>query len=285
MKQIKGKVLKVIPADRTVFIIYQNRLTTLGLSRKVFKDFGPYLSHKPYIVANVKDEKTYVYDRMGYEVSTFVKIVHPTSKGYNSFYDLKKIQKDIKKLFLQVRNRLFIDLEFSMPSYYQTMRHVPEILQYGIILEDNKGNTIFKDGALVRPQKYYSLNKRTLGFLGLDKKDFIHAVSYKDFYSLLKTLIQKYDPKIYAWGKNDILTMEESFRVNGTTDLDIRSRYIDLMQVIKNYYNIKNDLGLFNTYQNMAQVDLEEQDHNAYTDAKVARYIYRTFKKQILNEK
>lgn len=279
MKHIYGKIYKVIPSERVVVLIHSNKLIYLGLSRKLFKDFGPYLIHKPYIIVNIKEDKKMVINRMGYEVSTFVKIVHPTTKGYNSYYDLKKIQKDIKKLLNQVKYRLFIDLEFSMPSYYQTMQHVPEILQYGILLDNDKGKTIFKDEALVRPQKYYSLNKRTLSFLNLDKKDFIHAVSYRDFYLLINEIIQKYDPKIIAWGKNDILTLEQSFRVNGVLDLDIRSRYIDLMQVIKNYYNIKNDLGLFNTYEKMAQIELEEQDHNAYMDAKIARSIYKTFKK------
>ena len=53
------------------------------------------------------------------------------------------------------------------------------------------------------------------------------------------------------------------------------------MQVIKNYYNYKNDLGLFSTYQELLGVELDEQAHDALEDAMVAREIYNIFKKNV----
>ena len=78
-----------------------------------------------------------------------------------------------------------------------------------------------------------------------------------EFYQLLESIIDKYDVKIIAWGRNDILTMEKSFELNRLKPLDIRNRYINLMQVVKNYYNFKADLGLFNTYEEMSGIPTE----------------------------
>ena len=56
------------------------------------------------------------------------------------------------------------------------------------------------------------------------------------------------------------------------------------MQVMKNYYNIKIDLGLFNTYQELSGVEMEEQKHDALEDAMLVREIYRIFKEKVLSE-
>jgi len=55
--------------------------------------------------------------------------------------------------------------------------------------------------------------------------------------------------------------------------------------VIKNYYNLKEDLGLFNTYQEYTNSSLEEQTHDALEDAVITRKIYRLFKEKINSEK
>ena len=57
--------------------------------------------------------------------------------------------------------------------------------------------------------------------------------------------------------------MEKSFELNRLKPLDIRNRYINLMQVVKNYYNFKADLGLFNTYEEMSGIPTESQSHDA----------------------
>ena len=194
------------------------------------------------------------------------------------------IKKGVWKLLDSKANRMFIDLEFSLPSYYQTSSHVSEIIQYGITVEDYNGQVLFEGCSLVNPRKPFNLNQRTLKFINKKYSDFNDACSYKQFYDLLKELIEKYDPKVIAWGKSDMLAMEQSFAINKMPSLDIRNRYINLMQVIKNYYNYKNDLGLFTTYQQMIDEDVEEQAHDALEDAMVAREIYTIFKKNVKKE-
>ena len=125
------------------------------------------------------------------------------------------------------------------------------------------------------------MNTRTLKFLSKTKEDFEDACSYLDFYKMLKDIIEQYDAKIIAWGKNDILILEKSFELHKVEPLDLRLRYINLMQVIKNYHNIKNDLGLFTTYQMLSNIEIKPQKHDAFEDALLTREIYHMFKNEI----
>lgn len=281
MKKIYGKIYDVLPLERAVRIHTKDKLMTLFMSRKTFKDFGPYFIDNPYIFAYIGDESKRVGSYKGYEIISFIKIIQNNIKKPKIFYDLTAIRRGVKSLLDRVGNKLFIDLEFTLPPYNQRTKHIPEIIQYGIILEDENGNIIFDDSSLVMTKKKRSLNTRTLKFISKDKSDFDSACSYLEFYNILKECIEKYDVKIIAWGKNDILILEKSFEIHQVKPLDFRSRYINLMQVIKNYYNYKNDLGLFSTYQSMSSVVVDSQQHDALEDALLTREIYHMFKNNI----
>lgn len=56
MKKIYGKIYAVIPKERAVIIKTKKQLKTLFLTRKAFKDFGPYFINKPYIFAYIYEE-------------------------------------------------------------------------------------------------------------------------------------------------------------------------------------------------------------------------------------
>ena len=94
----------------------------------------------------------------------------------------------------------------------------------------------------------------------------------------------EYNPKIYAWGRSDILAIEQSFSINKVKALDVRERHINLMQVMKNYYNLKDEIGLFQTYEEMSKNSLNPQQHDALEDAMITREIYCMFKQQINKE-
>ena len=53
------------------------------------------------------------------------------------------------------------------------------------------------------------------------------------------------------------------------------------MQVIKNYYNYHDEMGLFQTYQDMSNQSLEEQQHDAFEDAMILREVFNLFKEKI----
>ena len=283
--KIYGKIISTNPKERIIKVLGQDNIIYLYMSRRMFKDFGPYFIRKPYIFVNVNPTRKHYGIYYCYEVENFNKIVQSTKRERIIYYNIATIRKGVKRLLENTKNKLFLDLEFSLPSYFQTMQHIPEIVQYGIVVEDENGNIVFEDGSLVKPYKKYAINIRTLKFLSKSREDFDYACSYIEFYQLLERCIEEYDAKIIAWGKNDILAMEQSFKLNRLKPLDIRNRYINLMQVIKNYYNQKTDLGLFNTYQDMSGIRNEApQIHDALEDALMAREIYRMFKNTVEKE-
>lgn len=282
--KIYGKILKTYHKERIIKVFTRKKIYYLYMSRKFFKDFGPYFYTKPYIFVNIKDEKKQYGSFYAYEIISFDKVVESRKRERKVYYDIETIRKGVRRVISNNKYKLFLDLEFSLPSYFQTKAHVPEIVQYGMVLEDPQGNIILEDGNLVKPLKIYSLNLRTYKFLNKTKEDFESACSYIEFYQLLERIIDEYDVKIIAWGRNDILTMEKSFEINKLKPLDIRNRYINLMQVVKNYYNYKADLGLFSTYEEMSGIQPERQTHDALEDALLAREVYRIFRQIVESE-
>lgn len=278
---VHGKVIKTFPKERVIKLLCSDKIMYLHLQRKSFKDFGPYFYDNPYIFVTLNDTRKLINGVLTREIESFQRIVQPTNRGREIYYDLETIKKGVKKLINRQHNKLFIDLEFTMPSYYQTMPHVSEIIQYGIVIEDKKGNIVFEDSSLVKPNKLYNLNGRTLKFLSRKRSDFDNAITYREFYDLLKQCIKDYNPKIYAWGRNDITTIEASFKINKVKAIDMKSRHVNLMQVIKNYYNYHDEMGLFQTYKDMACIELEEQQHDALEDAVVLRDVFNLFKERI----
>lgn len=283
--KIYGKILNTFHKERVVKVLGRKRIYYLYMSRRFFKDFGPYFYNKPYIFVNTSDELNKFGDFYCYEIKSLDKVVESKFKETKVYYNIETIRKGVRRLIDGNKYKIFLDLEFSLPSYYQTRVHIPEIVQYGMVLEDEEGNIVLEDSRLVNPFRKSSLNLRTYKFLNKKKEDFETAVSYLEFYQLLETLIKEYDAKIIAWGRNDILTIEKSFELNHLKPLDIRNRYINLMQVVKNYYNYKVDLGLFNTYEKMSGIVVKEkQAHDALEDALTTREIYHMFKERVQEE-
>lgn len=279
--RIYGKILKTIPEERIIKLEYNGRLFYLYMSRKLFKDFGPYFYREPYVFVETSEKAKKHGSYLVHDIEYFVKVVEPNKRERKIFYDISTIRKGVKKLLDKIGYKMFLDLEFSLPAYYQSMPHVSEIVQYGVVIEDKDGNIVFEDSNLVNPKKKYSLNNRTLKFLSRKREEFDNAIEYSEFYEILKGIISKYNPKIIAWGRSDMLALEQSFKVNNIKPLPIRRKYVNIMQVIKNYYNYKDEMGLFQTYQDMSGIELEPQQHDALEDAMLTREIYRMFKVKV----
>ena len=174
------------------------------------------------------------------------------------------------------------DRIIPLPSYIsQMMAERKENAKTNYVIENKKGEIVFEASSLVKPSKPYNINSRTLKFLSLKRVDFDNACTYKEFYELLKECMRKYKPKVYAWGRSDIMTIEQSFTINKVKPLDIRKHHINLMQVMKNYYNLKDEMGLFQTYEEMSMMPMEPQQHDAFEDAMLTREIFRMFKEKI----
>lgn len=277
--EVHGKVHYVDKKERLFSILVNGNLQYYHLTNKYMKDYKAYLYKKPYVSFEANDEFCIHSNIKCQEVDHFIKIAQPTRRGTTIYYDLQNIQSSVKDLINQDINRMFLDLEFSLPS--PNGYSISEIIQYGIVLEDKNGKIIYQGSNFVKPVYSNYINRQTMNFLSIDNSVFDDAVTYIEFYQLLERLIKEFDPKIIAWGRNDCLSIEKSFKINHLKPLDIRSRYMNLMHVIKNYYNYKQEMGLFNTYQDMTKTDLEKQTHDALEDAVVERNIFHLFKEEI----
>lgn len=180
---------------------------------------------------------------------------------------------------------MFLDLEFTMPPFQYTKENygkefVPEIIQYGIYLENREGQFLDCDSSLVKPIDQKGLNSRTYNFLHIGPNQFRKAISYREFYNNLKYYMETYNPVIYVWGKNDMSVMETSYQIHHVKSLTKRKDFINLMQVIKNYYSIKSDIGLFKAVELFENNEnTEVQGHDALDDAYMTMRVFHLFKK------
>lgn len=277
--EVYGKVHYVDKKERLFSIIVGGNLQYYHLTNKNMKDFKAYLFKRPYVCFDADDEYVIHSNIKCQEVNYFIKISQSSRRGVIVYYDLQNIQTGVKELINQEHNRMFLDLEFSLvsPKGYS----ISEIIQYGIVLEDKNGKILYQGSSFVKPVYSNFINRQTMNFLSIDNSVFDDACTYIEFYQLMDKLIKEFDPKIIAWGRNDCLSIEKSFKINHLKPLDIRSRYMNLMHVIKNYYNYKQEMGLFNTYQEMTNEDMEKQNHDALEDAVVERNIFHMFKEEI----
>ena len=97
-------------------------------------------------------------------------------------------------------------------------------------------------------------------------------------------ILFKYDPAIIIYGRNDKLVLNESYDINGVATLDNKTRFINLCQLIKTYYELKNDPGLFKLLS-VYYDNTDVQIHNALADSEATRLVFLAFKKDILENK
>lgn len=286
--KLHGRVISILPKERVAKLKTLTQVYYLYFQRKDFKEFGPYFFDHPYIFVEVGIEKKRIQNFMAYPVNMFVRVVQPQhytfTKRSKVFFDIYENKREIKKLINKCHNKLFIDLEFTMPPIYQTMKTMTEIIQYGLLLVDKDGKVVLESSSLVKPSRPYNLNKNTLKFLSLNREDFDDAMLYIDFYNILQDIMKKYNPKIYVWGNNDIIVLEQSFVYNKIKPLNVRKAHINLMTLIKNYYNLKAERGLFQTYEDLTNTKLGTQKHDAFEDAYITKEIFEIFKTKVNDE-
>ena len=280
--RVYGRIQKIDVKNRIVGILAEDKLVYVHMTNKVLKEFKPYLTKKPFVFLEVSDEKIIIDNISCLTLDYFIKIMIPSGKYTKVYFDINDIKNNIKSLVNSLNYKMFLDLEFSWPIPYS---HMPaEILQYGYVIIDKDDKIVEEGNALVKPLRNTSLNKGTLDFLHHEFSDFDNACPYIEFYQLLERIIKQYDPKIIAWGRNDVLALEQSFKINHLHPLDVRNRYINLMQVMKNYYSYKKEMGLFSTFQELTGAEEKEQAHDAYEDAMIAKKIFEIFKENINKE-
>ena len=263
----KSKYFSIIDGGRKYFYYLPNRLATV---------FIEYLEKGLIIDFEAVDNVKIINNRKAYEVSRIIEIAQVNP--HKVFFSHKELQQEMKKVLFSVDYFLVTDFEMSMANYKQK-GYSAEIIQAGFVLINKKGETLDEMNNYILPVNPAAINKFTLRFLDLNFDKYLdQAIEYFEFYERLKAVIEKYNPKIVIWGKNDLIVLNESYKLNNMKPITKDKNFIDLLKLHKDYYGIKDDIGLFKTYKTYYK-ELENQRHDALEDAFVTKEILLAFLK------
>lgn len=273
--EITGVIHSAYVDDKIFSMKIKGKIEYFYLQNSLMKKFNKYL-HKGRFVSFVCNEDVKKIGKINcYTVDHFNKIIRKSRFKSEIYYDLEIIRTGIKNFFNSFDNVMFLDLEMTMQDYYPNSEFVPEVIQAGLLVCDKNKNTLIDKSFYIKPTKFKKISKRTYKFLNITNDAFENAITYNEFYYELKGIIDKYNPYILVWGKNDILVLKNSFVINDKNPLELR--FVNLLQIIKNYYNLKNDLGLFKALKMFKGIEFN-QAHDALDDAIVTKEVFYAFK-------
>ena len=267
-----------------ITVIYFNRYLNLYLTNSIKKRFSDLLEVGYYIHFKANyDIIKIINKKKCYQINHFLKIEKRTHKVKKTVYDLKALRENVVNKITKDNYYLFLDLEMTMPPYYHVNNFQAEIIQVGYYLTNNKCKIIKKNDYYLKPTKFKTISKRTLKFLDLKRDAIKNPKNYSYFYKDLYKLMKKYNPKIVVWGKNDYLAIKNSFIINKEKPIIHQNSFINLLTKVKQYYNLFNDIGLFNAYE-IYYNEAPLQKHDALSDAYVLYKIYEAVTKKIDKE-
>lgn len=277
---ISGRLLSFDEKERIMTIRYGGEIRIFYLQRSMVNTIGKYLEPGRFIQFYIDEEPRIYKGRKVFNVDYVTKVMAIRYRRNIVFYDFKKVQEGTRNLINHLENKMFLDLEMSMHPFRKDKNFKQEIIQVGIHMVDKDNHLIYKYNQVIQPTLHKRLTKRTLKFLTITQEEINQGITFTEFYKKFKHLVEKYDPAIIVWGRNDFLALKEAYKINNLESLDHTTRYINLLKLHKNYFNLKNDLGLFNAMR-LYESAPEIQTHNAYEDAFVTYRIYKGFKKVV----
>lgn len=272
--RIRGLIYNYDLDSQIVTIKYKKTLAAFYFQKSLFKNFKSYLVNGEIIDVFCYDTKILKNNRFVYQVMYLNELTLILPKKKKVFYDKLMIKESIKEFFLSLNYKMFIDTEMTMPGF-KSDNFKAELIQAGFFIVDKNNKIVEEYNFHIRPTVAKYINKRTKEFLHLSKDIKKDEVSYYKFYNKFKTLINKYKPAIITFGKNDKLYLESSFKVNKLPTLS-NLRFVNLSHIIKNYYELQSDPGLFNLYEHFYKKE-RIQTHDALDDALVLKDVYDAF--------
>ena len=280
---ISGRIFYIDEEERIIGMKVKDRQSFFYLQRALFNKISKYLEITRFIQFVIEDEPRMYRKTKVYTVDYILKIMAIRYRKNIVYYDIKNIKKGTKELINNLDTKMFLDLEMSMHPYNVDKNFTQEIIQVGFYLVDKDNNIIEEYNKLIKPTLHKKLTKRTLKFLKITQDEIDKGIEYVEFYNHFKRLVKEHKPAIIVWGRNDFLALRESYRINRLPSLKKKTRYINLLKLHKNYFNLKNDLGLFNALK-LYTDENGQQIHNALEDAKATFDIFNGFKR-VLNNK
>jgi len=281
---IYGTITKVDTLDRIFHMHYKDKIIKVYMQRGMFTKLGKYIQPNNKIVLKIEGIKRNKYGKQ-FITKHVLKIINPRLRNKQVLYSQELIEHETRTFINQLDKKMFLDLEMSMHPYKVDKHFVQEIIQVGYIIVDEHDQVIERYQAYIKPTKHKTLTKRTLKFLDLTQEQVDQGVPFKQFYAQFKDTINRYKPAIIVWGKNDHLALRDAYKVNKLKTLARRTRFVNLLQIHKNVFMFKNDLGLLNAYKMYGYNPDKEQRHDAYEDALMTRRIFSGFKAYLNHQK
>ncbi len=277
---ISGRILDINEEERIITLKVKHRLQHFYLQRSLMNTIGKYLCISRFIQFVVKEEPRAYRTYKVQNIDHVLRIMEIRYRKNIVYYDFKNIKKGTKNLVNKLDNKMFLDLEMSMHPYKVDRSFKQEIIQVGYVLVDKNNNQLEEYNEMIQPTLHKKITKRTQKFLQITQEDVDQGIPFTEFYKHFTEVIDKYKPAIIVWGRNDFLALRESYSINKVPSLRKKTRYINLLKLHKNYFNLRNDLGLFNAL-NLYTTREDTQVHHALDDAKVTKEIFEGFKKTI----
>ncbi|MBR2891097.1 MAG: hypothetical protein IKC22_01810 [Bacilli bacterium] len=279
MEKISGRIRNVNLEDRTFEILKRNKIEYFYLTRSQLQKFKNYLQVGFFVQLEYSEVKEKRGKVLAYPVIGFIKLISITRNKRTVYFDMDTIKDGVKHVLNKPGNKMFIDLEFTMPPYNPSGEFESEIVEYGFIIEDENGIILTEESSLIEINDKNGVSDRTMDFLNLDQDDFKKASSISDFYNTFKEALNEYKPVIMVWGTNDIQMLNSFYEMNNLEPLTSRASFINLMQLMKNYFGLKSDVGLFKALEYFDKTFDKVQSHDALTDALVTSQVYNCFKR------
>jgi sporulation inhibitor KapD len=277
-KYISGPLHDVFEDIRVITVKTVHQTSYYYMPKGMFNSFMAYFAKGIFVFMTVSDRKRSYKGVMAAQVENIDKIMYPGGQNPKVFFDITVIKSGIKNILNSPKNKLFIDFEMSMPPFRNYANFVSEIIQCGLVLTDPAGNIIEKQSMFVKPILFKMISDRTQKFLHIVQNSVDEGLPYEDFYRLFDGMMRKYRPMVFVWGQNDLIELKKSMKMNGLIDITPRIQFIDLLKLHKNYFGLKNDLGLFNALQLYANILMEKQTHDAFEDAMITKKVFDYFK-------
>lgn len=276
---MKRRIHKYDKENGIITTITNNRYLNFYLTNSIKRRFEDLLEVGSYIEFKPDFKRLKIIGKIKcYRINHFITILKPSYLSTKVIYDINNVRKNIISAITLNKYYLFLDLEMTMPPYYQVEDFEAEIIQVGYYLTDQDLNIIKKNDYYLKPTKFKTVSKRTLKFLNIERGSIEDSKPYSYFYEDLQQILNMYKPKVVVWGKNDYLAIKTSFKLNKEKPIIDQKGFINLLSNLKQYYNLFDDVGLFKAYE-IYYNETPVQEHNALSDAFILYKIYEAFTK------
>ena len=269
--------------DESFFTItLDGKKTYFYLQKHLAKKFNKYLRKGTYVTIDFSDKQVLCKKILAYKVNHFIEVSYPRKK-YNKevYYNLETIREGIKEIVSNINPIMFIDFEMNMQDYKPILNFEQEIIEAGMVLTNKDGSIMDFKHWYIKPTKFPKITNRAMKFLRYTPQTLKNAISFKSFYNELKAINEKYHPSVLVWGKSDITQLKKCFSINNCPDLNLH--FIDLLQLHRNYDNLKESPGLFAMWEAYNNSSLPKQMHDSLEDAMVTKDVFFKFKEKILS--